>query len=78
MLDAVLLGRKDNTRRPDLMFYPLWWKARLPVVIRALREVDVPVKAVADFDVLSEEEPLKTIAESLGLVWEDLRGIGSW
>jgi len=74
MLDAVLLGRKDNTRRPDLMFTHCAGKARLPVVIRALREVDVPVKAVADFDVLSEEEPLKTIAESLGLVWEDLKG----
>lgn len=74
MLDAVLLGRKDNTRRPDLMFTHCGGKARLPVVIRALREVDVPVKAVADFDVLSEEEPLKTIAESLGLVWEDLKG----
>lgn len=69
ILDATMAGNTDDAKRPDLMFTHCGGKARLPVVIRALREVDVPVRAVADFDVLSEEEPLKTIAEALGIDW---------
>ncbi len=73
ILDASLAGKTDDSRRPDLMLTHCGGKARLPVVIRALREVDVPVKAVADFDVLSEEEPLRSIVESLGMGWDGLR-----
>ncbi|MBN9206956.1 ATP-dependent nuclease [Methylibium petroleiphilum] len=69
VLDAVIAQKGDDTRRPDLMFTHCGGKARLPVVIRALREVDVPVRAVADFDVLSEEQPLRAIAEALGVDW---------
>ncbi len=69
ILDATMSGIADDAKRPDLMFTHCGGKSRLPVVIRALREVDVPVRAVADFDVLSEEEPLKSIAESLGIDW---------
>ena len=42
-------------------------------MIRALREVDVPVRAVADFDVLSDEDPLKSIVESLGIDWSEIQ-----
>lgn len=73
ILDATMAGRTDDARRPDLMFTHCGGKARLPVVIRALREVDVPVRAVADFDVLSEEEPLKSIGESLGIDWSEIQ-----
>lgn len=69
VLDAVLASRSDDAKRPDLMFTHCGGKARLPIVIRALREVDVPVRAVADFDVLSEEQPLKAIVEALGINW---------
>lgn len=73
ILDAAIVGKADDARRPDLMFTHCGGKARLPVVIRALREVDVPVRAVADFDVLSEEEPLKSIVESLGVDWSEVQ-----
>lgn len=73
VLDAALMSRGDDVKRPDLMFTHCGGKARLPVVIRALREVDVPVTAVADFDVLSDEEPLKTITESLGIAWSSVQ-----
>jgi len=73
ILDATMVGNTDDAKRPDLMFTHCGGKARLPVVIRALREVDVPVRAVADFDVLSEEEPLKTIAEALGIDWAEIQ-----
>lgn len=73
VLDAALSSISDDAKRPDLMFTHCGGKARLSVVIRALREVDVPVRAVADFDVLSEEEPLKSITESLGIAWAEIQ-----
>lgn len=73
ILDASHTASVDEAKRPDLMFTHCGGKARLPVVIRALREVDVPVRAVADFDVLSEEEPLKSIVESLGMSWAEIQ-----
>ncbi|WP_162300027.1 ATP-dependent nuclease [Kineobactrum sediminis] len=73
ILDATMSGSTEDAKRPDLMFTHCGGKARLPVVIRALREVDVPVRAVADFDVLSEEQPLRTIAEALGIDWTEIQ-----
>ena len=69
MLDATLAAQDSDVKRPDLMFTNCGGKQRLPLVIRALREVDVPVKVVADFDVLSGKDPLKSIVEALGLDW---------
>lgn len=63
----------SDLKNPDLLFTHCGGKARISVVIRALREVGVPVRAVADFDVLSEEEPLKKIAESLGIDWTEIQ-----
>jgi hypothetical protein len=73
LLDASLVGKGDDSKRPDVMFTHCGGKARLAMVIQALREVDVPVRAVADFDVLSSEQPLKSIAEALGIDWEAIR-----
>jgi len=39
------------------------------MVVKALREVGVPVCAIADFDILSEEQPLRAVVEALGLTW---------
>lgn len=72
VLEALRLSSPGGQRQPDLMFTHCGGKARLPVVIRSLREVDVPVKAVADFDVLSDEQPLRAIVESLGGDWSSL------
>ncbi|HEY2345770.1 MAG TPA: AAA family ATPase, partial [Xanthomonadaceae bacterium] len=71
VLDAVCSASGGSLKRPDMMFTHCGGKARLPMVIRALREVDVPVCAVADFDVFSDEEPLKSIIEALGKKWAD-------
>lgn len=73
MLDAVIEARGPETRRPDVMFTHCGGKDRLAVVIRALREVDVPVIAVADFDVLSNEHPLRDVVESAGGNWDTIR-----
>jgi len=69
VLDATLEVSRPEAKKPDLMFAHCGGKARLPLVIRALREVDVPVRAIADFDVLSEEQLLRSIIEALGGDW---------
>jgi hypothetical protein len=70
VIDALYAG--SESRKPDVLFTHCGGKARLPVVIRALREVDVPVRAVADFDILSEEQPLRSVVEALGLNWSSV------
>jgi AAA domain, putative AbiEii toxin, Type IV TA system len=69
VFDADYESQEQETKRPDLMFTHCGGKHRLPLVVRALREVDVPVRVVADFDVLSEEQPLRGIVEVLGVEW---------
>ena len=68
MLD-VMLAEQDAARRPELLWTHSGGKHRMPVVIRALRAVRVPVVAVADFDVLREERPLRDIVDSLEGDW---------
>lgn len=74
VLEATYASKHPDAKRPDVMFTHCGGKARLPLVIRALREVDVPVKAVADFDVLSDEQPLRSIVEALGAPWSQVEG----
>ncbi len=69
VLEAAYEACSPNAKRPDLMFTHCGGKARLPLVVRSLREVNVPVCAVADFDVLFEEQPLRGIIEALGSNW---------
>lgn len=70
---ADAIGATETVRPPDTMFTYCGGKARLATVIRALRSVNVPVAAVADFDVLSDENPLKSIVESLGGQWDEIQ-----
>jgi hypothetical protein len=68
VLDPIAAGEPES-RRSDLLFTHCGGKARMATVIEALRAVDVPVRTVADFDVLREKEPLKSIVQSLGGEW---------
>lgn len=67
--DAVIESQDPDARRPDVMFTQCGGKDRLAVVVRALHELDVPVVAVADFDVLNNEQPLRGIVEAAGGDW---------
>ena len=69
VFDASCAALDPDAKRPDLMFTHCGCKARLPLVIRSLRQVDVPIHAVADFDVLANEQTLRGIVEALGSVW---------
>ena len=42
----------------------------MPVVVDALRALDVPVRAICDIDVLRDEQPLRRIIEALGAEWD--------
>lgn len=68
VLDVIEQG-EDEARRPDLLWTHCGGKARMPTVISALMAVDVPVRVVADFDVLREEQTLRRIVEGLGGDW---------
>lgn len=70
--DYLDIESVEPTRRPHVMFAHCGGKARLPVVIRALRAVDVPVRAVADFDLLSDEQALHAILDALGIEWSSV------
>jgi hypothetical protein len=59
--------------RPDLLLVHVGGKARVATIVRALRAIDVPVRTVLDFDALSDEAALRSVCESLGGNWDDLR-----
>jgi hypothetical protein len=69
IMDALVDSAGEGTRRPDIMFVQCGGKDRIPMVMRALREVSVPVAAVVDFDVLRSEQPLRDIVEAAAGSW---------
>lgn len=66
---AIVEAAGTDARRPDVMFTHCGGKDRLAVVVRALREVDVPVAVAVDFDVINSDQPLKSIVEAAGGDW---------
>lgn len=71
--DAVVEASGPDARRPDVMFTHCGGKDRLAVVLRALRGVDVPVSVAADFDILSSEQPLRSVVEGARGDWNAIR-----
>lgn len=67
--DALYEDVAETTRRPDVMFTHCGGKGRMPMVVRALRGLEVPIVVIADFDLLSEEQPLRGIVEAAGGDW---------
>lgn len=60
----------DAARRPELLFTHCGGKARLHVVIRALRAVKVPVVVVADFDLLRNQGDVRRVVDAAGGDWD--------
>ncbi|MBP6448279.1 MAG: ATP-binding protein [Saprospiraceae bacterium] len=71
---AVLSALFDNTNSiaPDVLFINCGGKHRIPTAVKALKKLNVPIKVVADFDVLNDTNPLKEIFEDLGGTWLDV------
>jgi hypothetical protein len=72
---AVLQSLFDdtNTNYPDILFINVGGKHRIQVAIKALNKLNVPIKVIADFDILNNKEPLKTIFEYLGGNWDNVQ-----
>jgi hypothetical protein len=73
MTDVLFDGELRDRRKPDLMFAQCGGKDRLPLVVRALRALDVPVVAVADFDILSSEDTLHNLVTASGGDWPTIK-----
>ena len=69
---SAIVDATPDARVPDVMFVHCGGKQRIPSVARALRQLDVPVSVVVDFDILREEEPLRSIFTELGGDWSKL------
>ena len=72
ILEAVEAD-EEEAGRPQLVFTHCGGKHRMPAVIEALRAVSVPVRIIADFDVLREERLLAQIVAKLGGDWASLK-----
>lgn len=70
VLDALFDGT-DNIS-PDVLFTHCGGKHRMPIVIKALSKLNVPVTVVSDFDILNDINPLKDIYENLGGAWAEI------
>ena len=71
---AILSALHDNsdTVSPDILFVHCGGKHRIPIAIKALTKLNVPISIVSDFDVLNDTNPLKEMFEELGGVWTDV------
>ena len=66
---AVLesLADADETKRvPDTLFTHAGGKQRIPTLMNALSKTGVPVKVIADFDVLNNVQPLSKMVQAQG------------
>ena len=70
VLDAIYDDGDLNV--PDVLFINVGGKHRISVAIKALNKLNVPIKVIADFDILNNVEPLKTIFEDLNGTWNDV------
>ncbi len=71
VLDSIF-EENSSAPKPDIMFTHCGGKDRMPIVIKALCALGVPVVVISDFDVLNKENPLKKIYENLGGDWLDI------
>jgi energy-coupling factor transporter ATP-binding protein EcfA2 len=71
---AVLSALYDDTSSisPDVLFVHCGGKHRIPTAVKALKNLNVPIKVISDFDVLNNINPIKEIYEDLGGIWADI------
>ena len=74
VVDSLYESNNFGPRKPDVMFTHCGGKGRLPMVIRSLKKLNVPISVVVDFDVFIEEGSLRNIMEATGGNWNYIRG----
>lgn len=63
---------KDNLEIPDTHFIPCGGKSGFIKVAKALANLGVKVKIIADMDILSKEDEIKSTYEAVGGQWDDI------
>ncbi|WP_404995821.1 hypothetical protein [Burkholderia cepacia] len=71
VLEAIV-RTQPRIRRPHLLFAHVGGKDRFRTIVPALRSLGVPIRVVADFDILSSEQPLRSVVTGLGGNWEEI------
>ncbi len=69
--DAITSASIPDNERADAFYTYSGGKHRIPVIVRALKGLAVPVSSVVDFDTLNNERPLRDIVEAHGGSWAD-------
>lgn len=69
---ADYIQASNNETWADTAYVPMGGKAGIPKVAKVLREVGVPVKAVFDFDLISEGNRLRETVEAFGGDWDKI------
>lgn len=67
--EALAASSLPDEQLPDLHYTYSGGKDRLPVVIKALKGLGVPVVTIADFDLLNNDSPLSKIVGAHGGDW---------
>ena len=62
-------------QQPDVLFVHANGKDRMAALVKALRELDVPVDVIADIDVLNDETVFKNLLEALGGDWSAIQSM---
>jgi len=68
----ALRTSKDHKFLNDIMFVYGGGKHAISKLGNALRQLDVPLAAVVDIDILRDEKPLRSIVEAFGGTWHDI------
>jgi predicted ATPase len=71
---AMMSAVAGEQRTPDLLLVHGGGKTRIPAIVCALHAIQVPVRAVFDFDVLGDELVLRETVQALGGDWSALSG----
>lgn len=61
--------QNNNKQYPDTLYVHCGGKHKIPTVVKALKQLDVNVSTVVDFDILNNQNPLKEIFENHGGDW---------
>jgi len=64
--------KKNKGVYSEALFIHCGGKQRLPVVIRALKALDVNVRVITDFVVLNDENTIKNITTAIGISWDEV------
>lgn len=62
----------EEAAAPDILFVHCGGKHRIPIVINALKKLNVPMRVVCDFDLLNAQRPLRPIFELLEGDWSQV------